>query len=59
MDQRTIYVGNVTSTVDESAMRSVFDNCGTVTSVRIAGWDCHDAYPSCATPDGPPSPAPL
>ena len=38
MDQRTIYVGNVTSTVDESAMRSVFDNCGTVTSVRIAGW---------------------
>jgi len=37
MDQRTIYVGNVTSTVDESAMRSVFDNCGTVTSVRIAG----------------------
>ena len=36
-EQRTVYVGNVTASVDEGAMRSVFDTCGPVLSVRMAG----------------------
>lgn len=33
----TVYVGNVESTVDEFTIKSIFENCGTVTNVRLAG----------------------
>lgn len=34
---RTVYVGNVDASMDESVLRALFSNCGTVTSVRVAG----------------------
>lgn len=34
---RTVYVGNVAATMDENMLRALFSNCGTVTSVRVAG----------------------
>lgn len=34
---RTVYVGNVDAEVDEATLRAVFENCGYVTQVRIAG----------------------
>ena len=33
----TVYVGNVESTVNEFTIKSIFENCGTVTNVRLAG----------------------
>lgn len=33
----TVYVGNVESNVDEFTIKSIFQNCGTVTNVRLAG----------------------
>jgi hypothetical protein len=30
-------VGNVESTVDEFTIKSIFENCGTVVNVRLAG----------------------
>jgi hypothetical protein len=37
MDVRTVYVGNLTVAADEKALRSIFDICGEVTQVRLAG----------------------
>lgn len=34
---RTVYVGNVGASVDEFILRSIFENCGFVTQVRMAG----------------------
>jgi len=36
-DLRTVYVGNLTVAADEKALRSVFETCGEVTQVRLAG----------------------
>eukprot|EP00891_Asterochloris_glomerata_P008471 jgi/Astpho2/8471/Aster-x1521 len=36
-DSRTVYCGNVPATVDEDTLRSIFENAGRVTDVRIAG----------------------
>ena len=33
----TVYVGNVDSRVDEATLRAVFDNCGVITGLRVAG----------------------
>ena len=33
----TVYVGNVESKVDEFTIKSIFQNCGAVTNVRLAG----------------------
>jgi hypothetical protein len=33
----TVYVGNVESTVDEFTLKSIFENCGAVVGVRLAG----------------------
>jgi hypothetical protein len=33
----TVYVGNVESTVDEFTLKSIFENCGAVIGVRLAG----------------------
>lgn len=37
MDLRTVYVGNLTVAADEKALRSIFEVCGDVTQVRLAG----------------------
>ncbi|KAK9853874.1 hypothetical protein WJX84_008525 [Apatococcus fuscideae] len=37
MAERTIYIGNVASDADEYTLRSIFETCGQVTQVRIAG----------------------
>lgn len=42
MADRTVYVGNVGATVDESMLRSIFENCGLVTQVRMAGKKGYD-----------------
>lgn len=36
----TVYVGNVESTVDEFTLKSIFENCGAVIGVRLAGCVC-------------------
>ena len=33
----TIYIGNVASDADEYTLRSIFETCGQVTQIRIAG----------------------
>lgn len=33
----TVYVGNVETNVDEFTIKSIFQNCGAVTNVRLAG----------------------
>ncbi|KAK9854453.1 hypothetical protein WJX84_010599 [Apatococcus fuscideae] len=37
MADRTIYIGNVASDADEYTLRSIFETCGQVTQIRIAG----------------------
>ena len=37
MASTTVYVGNVEATVDEFTLKSIFENCGAVVSVRLAG----------------------
>ncbi len=34
---RIIYVGNVSAEVDETTLRAIFENCGFVAQIRIAG----------------------
>lgn len=36
-DLCTVYVGNLTSKADEVAVRSVFETCGDVLSINLAG----------------------
>lgn len=47
MADRTIYVGNVGATVDEFMLRSIFENCGFVKQVRMAGCAPPNAWPVC------------
>ena len=35
--QNTLYVGNVPNTLTEPEISQLFQNCGTVTQVRLAG----------------------
>jgi len=37
MASTTVYVGNVEATVDEFTLKSIFENCGAVVGVRLAG----------------------
>ena len=37
MASTTVYVGNVEATVDEFTLQSIFENCGAVVGVRLAG----------------------
>ncbi len=39
MDVRTVYVGNLTVAADEVALRSVFETCGEVKQIRMAGCE--------------------
>eukprot|EP00208_Stichococcus_sp_RCC1054_P005841 CAMPEP_0206142470 /NCGR_PEP_ID=MMETSP1473-20131121/16951_1 /ASSEMBLY_ACC=CAM_ASM_001109 /TAXON_ID=1461547 /ORGANISM="Stichococcus sp, Strain RCC1054" /LENGTH=59 /DNA_ID=CAMNT_0053537485 /DNA_START=72 /DNA_END=247 /DNA_ORIENTATION=+ len=39
----TVYVGNLTCKADETAMRSVFETCGQVLQVSLAGKQDHRA----------------
>lgn len=34
---RIIYVGNVSAEVNETTLRAIFENCGYVAQIRIAG----------------------
>ena len=37
MSANTLYVGNVPNTLTEPEISQLFQNCGTVTQVRLAG----------------------